>query len=67
MQEFLGRRGDEVSPIVDMGCGDGSLIGALAGAAEGGGGRFWGVERELGEGCGLRVAACGGTARGGSA
>lgn len=41
--EFLGRMGDEVSSIVDAGCGDGSLIRALAGER----GRFFGVDRSL--------------------
>jgi SAM-dependent MidA family methyltransferase len=43
VDEFLGRVGDEVSSIVDVGCGDGSLIRALAGDR----GRFFGVDRTL--------------------
>jgi len=43
VQEFLGRLGDEVSSIVDVGCGDGGLIRALAGER----GRFFGVDRSL--------------------
>ena len=54
VQEFLGRIGDGMSSIVDVGCGDGGLIGALAGER----GRFFGVDRELGRVAGyeLRVA-----------
>lgn len=59
VQEFLGRRGDEVSSIVDVGCGDGGLIGALAKAAASERARFFGVERELGRvaSSGFRIAA----------
>lgn len=43
VHEFLSRMDDEVSSIVDVGCGDGSLIRALAGEQ----GRFFGVDRSL--------------------
>jgi SAM-dependent MidA family methyltransferase len=43
VQEFLGRLGDEVSSIVDVGCGDGKLIRALASD----GASFFGVDRAL--------------------
>jgi len=47
VQEFLGRIGDEVSSIVDVGCGDGGLIATLAGALAGERARFFGVDRSL--------------------
>jgi SAM-dependent MidA family methyltransferase len=40
VHEFMSRSGDVVSQVVDIGCGDGALIRALA---EGVGGREWGV------------------------
>ncbi|MCU1350140.1 MAG: hypothetical protein JWO56_3170, partial [Acidobacteria bacterium] len=43
VREFLGRIGDGASSIVDVGCGDGRLIRALATE----GGRFFGVDRSL--------------------
>src|SRR5436305_14255465 len=44
-REFMSRSGDGVSQVVDMGCGDGALIRALA---RGMGGGEWGVgERVL--------------------
>lgn len=55
IDEFMSRSGDAVSQVVDIGCGDGALIGALA---QGAGGResgvgerpcaFFGVDRNLG-------------------
>ncbi len=53
VDEFLRRRGDGVSTVVDIGCGDGGLIGALAKTASGlrraasGNVRFAGVDRSL--------------------
>ena len=46
VREFLNRSGDASSDIVDVGCGTGELIRALA-SDSGGGGRFWGVDRAL--------------------
>lgn len=67
IREFLSRAGDEVSTVVDIGCGDGSLIYSLY---EGVGGRsvatatpparFYGVDRSLsrvGEAPGVRFAS----------
>lgn len=49
--EFASRAGDEVSTVVDMGCGDGSLIHSLYGAARARAIsstlRFFGVDRSL--------------------
>lgn len=47
VREFLGRVGDGLSSIVDVGCGDGSLIRSLAAAASGERARFFGVDRSL--------------------
>jgi SAM-dependent MidA family methyltransferase len=45
--EFVSRAGDAVCTIVDIGCGDGSLIYSLYLAAGNSGVRFVGVDREL--------------------
>lgn len=45
--EFVSRAGDAMCTIVDIGCGDGSLIHSLAAAAEGERRRFVGVDRAL--------------------
>lgn len=43
VHEFMSRHEGEVCSIVDIGCGDGGLVGALATA----GARFYGVDRSL--------------------
>jgi SAM-dependent MidA family methyltransferase len=49
VDEFLRRAGDEVTTIVDVGCGDGSLIRALAARTSPSSSvRYVGVERSLG-------------------
>jgi SAM-dependent MidA family methyltransferase len=45
--EFVSRAGDAMCTIVDIGCGDGSLIHSLAAAAAGERRRFVGVDRAL--------------------
>jgi len=50
-REFMRRTEGEQSTIVDIGCGDGSLINAVAGE----GARFFGVDREVGRGKGLEL------------
>lgn len=45
--EFSGSMGDEVSTIVDVGCGDGALILNMAAAESAGKARFFGVDRSL--------------------
>src|SRR4051812_28579051 len=48
IREFFGRAGDGESSIVDVGCGDGSLIHSLCAAADAGdSARFAGVDRAL--------------------
>lgn len=47
VREFVSRAGDAVCTIVDIGCGDGSLIHSLWGAAGDGRTRFVGVDRAL--------------------
>lgn len=54
IQEFVSRAGDEVSTVVDVGCGDGSLLHSLYAASVGARGdvarrapRFYGVDRCL--------------------
>src|SRR5947199_9038175 len=44
-REFMSRIGDGVSQVVDIGCGDGGLIRALAGEKQL---TFYGVDRNLG-------------------
>ncbi|MCU1229793.1 MAG: SAM-dependent methyltransferase, MidA family [Acidobacteria bacterium] len=46
VREFVSRNGDEPSDIVDVGCGDGELIRALARLSEGKG-HFTGIDRAL--------------------
>jgi SAM-dependent MidA family methyltransferase len=46
VREFVSRNGDEPSDIVDVGCGDGELIRALARLSEGNG-HFTGIDRAL--------------------
>jgi len=48
VREFLSRCEGEVSTIVDVGCGDGSLIRDVAQQVGEGGAKFFGVDRELG-------------------
>ena len=47
VREFVGRMGDGLSSIVDVGCGDGSLIRALAAIGGDARARFFGVDRSL--------------------
>lgn len=47
VDEFVRRWGDALCTIVDIGCGDGSLIDSLAGASSGERTRFVGVDRSL--------------------
>jgi SAM-dependent MidA family methyltransferase len=47
VSEFASRGGDEVSTVVDMGCGDGSLLHALFEKSAGSRLRFYGVDRSL--------------------
>lgn len=48
VREFLSRAGDEVSTVVDIGCGDGGLINTMCAAGGATGAyRFFGVDRSL--------------------
>src|ERR1700760_1684572 len=48
VDEFMSRSGDAVSQVVDIGCGDGALIGALSQRLGDGSCAFFGVDRNLG-------------------
>jgi SAM-dependent MidA family methyltransferase len=47
VSEFASRGGDEVSTVVDVGCGDGSLLHSLSEQSAGSRLRFYGVDRSL--------------------
>jgi SAM-dependent MidA family methyltransferase len=47
-REFMGRCEGEVYSFVDIGCGDGGLVRAVAAHIDDGRARFFGVDRELG-------------------
>ncbi len=47
VNEFASRAGDEVCTVVDVGCGDGTLIHSLSVAAAGEKRRFFGIDRTL--------------------
>ena len=55
VQEFLGPAGDEMSQIVDIGCGDGTLVRSLWESSPGARAQFFGVDHSLAR---LNAAAC---------